>query len=418
MGYSVSSVQLRGVSVAEVLTLAADAFRAEGWRMAKQPGPRTAELAAASSGDWTSLRLPRRWSPQVVDRIIESSGVPGIHLYVVDSDFWGGALFRDGKVVRRFDTHKWQPAARALRKQIMDTLGIDISEERLAEVLASKPTYAEESMHAFARLLSLENACDLPDEGVTTLLIERPESSLEAQLTGMLDMHAHALVLVPAVGFGAAVIDLLRFVAGRCEGLHLGSRNVLAAGGLITTFTEEDLPAIEARLDVGEFDSVSADFDLFSFNCRRHGNDGRHLQIVARELITADGQLTRPDGLGLLDPSRDLLFKLFVATSATVGLIDPVWSDTTRAATDLRSLVTWPPVAHWVSYLSPRVASKLGGEAGIMAAIGGWRVSQLQGGGILARLIQPAYQSRNTKGEQARAALTRVLAALPFPTAT
>ena len=415
MGRSVASMQLRGVPVAQALQLAAEAFGAEGWRLAEQAGPRTAELAAVGSNGWASLHLPRRWSPQAVERLIEASGAPGIHLYVADSDFWGGTLFRDGKVVRRFDTRKRRPGARALRKQIADTLGIDVPEQRLAEVLASDATYAEEAMDAFARLLSFETALDLPENGVSVLLIERPESAQEAQLGGKLDLRAHALVLAPVPGFGGAAMDLLRLLAQRLGGGHLGPRNVLVAGGRITGFTEDDLPAIAARLDAGELNSVDADFDGVSFNCRRHGTDGRQLQIVAHELLGVDGQLSRPDGLGLLDPSSELLMKLFVAPQATLGLIEPVSSDTQRAAADLRSLLSWPPVAHWITYLSPGLASRLGGEAATAVSAEGWRTSQLPGGGTLLRLTQPAHLSRDAAGAQARAALTQALAALPLP---
>ena len=376
MGLSVASVQLRGTSVATALQLAADAFGAEGWRLVDHPGPRTGELGAASAGGWVSLLLPRRWSQNVVDRIAQASGLPGIHLYVFDSDFWGGALFHEGAVVRRFDTRKRPPGARALRRQIAKTLGIDVPERRLAEVLASNPTYAEESLDAFARLLSLENVLDLPADGATTVLVERPASGLEAQLAGMLDMRAHALILAPAPGFGAAAMALLRLLAERLGGGHLGPRNVIVEGGRIGKFSEDELPAIAARLDAGELDSVDADFDGVSFNCRRHGTDGRQLQIVAPGLLTVEGRLTRADALGLLDPSAALLEHLFVATQATVGLVDPVSSDVAQAAADLRSLVTWPPVAHWVTYLPPELARALGDAAAKRAAAEGWQISQ------------------------------------------
>lgn len=415
MGLSLDTVQLRGASVAQALDLATDALRAEGWRVVDAPGPRTAQLAAIASGDWVSLFLPRRATRNTVAHIAQASTVPGIHLFVADSDYWGGTLFHAGAIARRFDNRLRPPGARTLRRQIAATLAIDVPEASLAAVLASTPTFAEDSLADFARLLALRNVLGLPDKPAASVLLEWPVSAQEAQMEEMLDMRAFALVLAPAPGFGSAAMALLTYLAQQLNGGQLGPRSIVVEAGRIERFTLADLPVIATRLNAGGIASVDASFNGIAFSCARYGAAGRYLQIVATSLLTVTGELAYPDSLGLLDPPAPLLAHLFEAPHPTLGLIEPVSSSAALAAEDLRSLLAWPPVAHWVTYLAPAQAHQLDSASIDRAMAEGWQRVPANDGTLLARLALPAHQSRNRAGRQARLALTAALAGLPAP---
>ncbi len=412
MGRSIAGIHLRDVPVANALALASDAFRAESWTITSEASPGASPLAAASSGAWTSLHLPRRWRWSAVERLIAKSRASGILLFTADSDSWGGALFVQGAIVYRFDTRKRAPGARTVRKQLRDVLGIEVPEATLKHVLASRPTYAEEAMESFARLLALETALELPEEGTQTLWATPPQTPEQLRLASRLDVRADALVHEPRPGFGIAVIDLVRLLADRAGGGQLGPRSILVTRGNVERFGANDLAALASRLDAGEIDSVDVDFEGLGFRCYRFGTHGRVLQIIAGELLAADGTRTRDDKLGLLDPDAVLLDHLFVQPGVTFGSIEVVPADAMRAGEELRALRAWPPVAHWLDFLDAQLAAALGGASAIAARAPGWLVTALAGGSLIVRMDRAAHASRDDAGLASRATLTSVLASI------
>lgn len=412
MGRSIAGIHLRGVPVANALALASDAFRAEGWTIAIEQSAGAAPLAVAASGGWTSIHLPRRWRWSAVERLIAENQAPGILLFTADSDSWGGALFVRGTIVYRFDTRKRAPGARTVRKQLRDVLGIEVPEAALKQALASRPTYAEEAMDAFARLLTLETALELPEGGTQTLWATPPQTPEQLRLASRLDVRADALVREPRPGFGIAVVELVRLLADRAGGGQLGPRSILVTRGNIERFGANDLAAIASRLDAGEIDSVDVDFEGLGFRCYRFGTHGRVLQIVAGELLAVDGTRQRDDRLGLLDPDAALLDHLFVQPGVTFGSIEVVPADAMRAGEELRALRAWPPVAHWLNFLDARLAAALGGASAIAARAPGWLVTALEGGGLIVRMDRGAHASRDDVGLASRATLSSVLASI------
>lgn len=449
MGSWFNSIHLRGVGPDHALSELRDFYLRRGWR-ASEPQP-LADAQAAGRGGFVVAPEREGWTPvfpgfdlseDLLDSFVEGTAAAGVHLYTVDSDWWGLRIFSGGRTHAAYDSRRGGPNDAALIVEAaLNAFGIRLDEREVGEALGVKSVYAEEGMDRVARLLGVTTARNQRDylkrghaDGLDPATLVAVELDAPAQSPGpaaarTFNAYLYAMIRRPGAGFGERLTNLLLWARDNLNGGSWGGgasatfvpaspinlEDYFGAGGMSTerllTGTDEEATRAELRrlagaAEDGRLRALTVSLDRLAVSYYGEGADSRAVQMLFFELLDENGgSASASRHAAVFGDDGPLPAMAFEGLDAYYGFVGVVPSDAAPNSEELSSLLAWPPHGHWLNYLSAGMAAEAGGLSDLQASLPELRFTPHTSGALTIRLPVPPHETAGPRARRLRDSL-------------
>lgn len=454
MGSWFNSIHLRGVGPDEALRELRDFYLRQG-RQASAPVP-LAEGRAAGRGGFVVAPERDGWTPvfpgfdlaeDLLDSFVGGTRAAGIHLYTVDSDWWGLRIFSGGRTHAAYDSRGGGPGdAPLVAEAALNAFGLRPDVREVGEALAVKGIYAEEGMERLARLLGITTARNQLDylkrghadglDPATLVAVELSEPGHEPGRTAARPFNVYVYVMIrrPGAGFGGRLADLLLWARDNLNGGSWGGgasatfvsaaplslEDYFGAGGVSTErlLTGADAEATRAELsrvaeaaEEGRLRALTVSLDRLTVSYYGEGADSRAVQMLFFGLLDESNlSASAPRYAAVFDDDGPLTALAFEGLDAYYGFVGVVPADAAPDSEELSRLLAWPPHGHWLNYLSAELAAGAGGLSDLQASLPELRFTPHPSGALTLRLPVPPHETTGPPARRLRDSLAAELA--------
>ncbi len=454
MGSWFNSIHLRGVGPDEALSELRDFYVRQGWQ-ASAPLP-LAEGQAAGQGGFVVAPERDGWTPvfpgfdldeDLLDSFVESTVAAGIHLYTIDSDWWGLRIFSGGRTHAAYDSRRGGPDdAPSIVEAALSAFGVRLDEREVGEALGVQSVYAEEGMDRLARLLGITTARNQRDylkrghadglDPATLVAVElsAPEQSPGPAAARTFNVYLYSMIRRPRAGFGGRLTNFLLWARDNLNGGSWGGgasatfvsaspfnlEDYFGAGGAgterVLTGTDEEATRAELRrlaeaAEDGRLRALTVSLDSLTVSYYGEGADSRTVQMLFFELLDENNRSASASRYAaVFDEDSPLPAMAFEGLDAYYGFVGVVPSDAPANSEELSRLLTWPPHGHWLNYLSAELAAEAGGLSDLQTSLPELRFTPHSSGALTIRLPVPPHETTGPRARRLRDALAAELA--------